>query len=946
MVTRLRYPKGYQFFDKNGDPLALGHLYYYQAGTTTLQDTYSDDEGTIPNTNPLVLDGSGRLTTDVYLGSTADYKEVLTSSAATVSPWPADNIPHASAADTGGGTDLGVSYAASAVTLTSSSGSGVTVEAATGTTAGVLDSTRAAKIDSLGGLASLSSVNDSNWSGAALSVANGGTGETNANAAFNALSPMTATGDLITGGASGAAQRLGIGSTGQVLTVVGGAPAWSSTNQNAATYDVLSRYKVACWGDSTTAGAYAPATAYPKLLSQILQRPVISKGVGAQTSTQIAARMGAVAALATVSGGAIPASGGVIVTFPTGYEPVTAQGPTDLTGTIAGVSGSLTYSSGTITFTRTTAGSAVAVSSPTAFIPNVGDNLSSVVVIWAGRGNASAVDQVKADITAMVNSLGGNPNFIVLTVLNGEYGATEYSGGTLYANIIAINNWIVATYPNNSIDIRSYLVSQYNASVPQDVIDFGHDLVPSSLRYDSLHLNAAGNLLVAQKVSAFIKANFPANAANKDLTVSNLSILDAAIGTSYDGTSLFVPNLSLANGSTTQTNGSGANQTVTLTNPIWSFDPAKLGSAHSTFNFVSTYAPNLNSVTTAGAYGDTTFHLGYNIGPNNSRLNTSEPALGLSWEASYIQSGTGYTGDPVMEFHLQYFSMETGASRRPISIMMPRSDTYNAATPWIQLQTNKLVFTDWSWASRIKYNFDNATSTSVEHYKPTQYYFSTNDSVTAYQKNQANSAYLPLPYIDANNATRIPTTIFATPTALLGAFGSAFSLLMPTMGADNKGIYSYWTNDVTGAVYGSWTQGKASTYAWNLLYNTRTAGGSSAAWLRAAAGNAFSRYGNDALTTDWAVGLDAAASGAFKISKSTNVGTNDYLTVDTTGNVIIGNAALATSATNGFLHLPSSAGAPTGTPTAATGRVPVEIDTANGRLYAYYGGAWHYVSLN
>lgn len=39
--------------------------------------------------------------------------------------------------------------------------------------------------------------------------------------------PMTAAGDLIIGGTSGAATRLGIGSTGFVLTVVGGVPVWA-----------------------------------------------------------------------------------------------------------------------------------------------------------------------------------------------------------------------------------------------------------------------------------------------------------------------------------------------------------------------------------------------------------------------------------------------------------------------------------------------------------------------------------------------------------------------------------------------------------------------------------------------------------------------------------------------------------------------------------------------
>lgn len=40
--------------------------------------------------------------------------------------------------------------------------------------------------------------------------------------------PMTTAGDIITGGASGVPQRLGIGTNGQTLTVVSGAPAWAS----------------------------------------------------------------------------------------------------------------------------------------------------------------------------------------------------------------------------------------------------------------------------------------------------------------------------------------------------------------------------------------------------------------------------------------------------------------------------------------------------------------------------------------------------------------------------------------------------------------------------------------------------------------------------------------------------------------------------------------------
>jgi hypothetical protein len=40
--------------------------------------------------------------------------------------------------------------------------------------------------------------------------------------------PMTTEGDIIVGGASGSALRLGIGSSGQVLTVSGGVPVWAN----------------------------------------------------------------------------------------------------------------------------------------------------------------------------------------------------------------------------------------------------------------------------------------------------------------------------------------------------------------------------------------------------------------------------------------------------------------------------------------------------------------------------------------------------------------------------------------------------------------------------------------------------------------------------------------------------------------------------------------------
>ena len=49
-----------QYFDDAGDPLSSGKIYFYETGTTTLKDTFSDINQTIANTNPVILSAAGR----------------------------------------------------------------------------------------------------------------------------------------------------------------------------------------------------------------------------------------------------------------------------------------------------------------------------------------------------------------------------------------------------------------------------------------------------------------------------------------------------------------------------------------------------------------------------------------------------------------------------------------------------------------------------------------------------------------------------------------------------------------------------------------------------------------------------------------------------------------------------------------------------------------------
>jgi hypothetical protein len=61
-----------------------------------------------------------------------------------------------------------------------------------------------------------------------VAILNGGTGQTTASAAFNALSPITTTGDLILGNGTNSATRLGIGTNGYVLTSNGTTASWAA----------------------------------------------------------------------------------------------------------------------------------------------------------------------------------------------------------------------------------------------------------------------------------------------------------------------------------------------------------------------------------------------------------------------------------------------------------------------------------------------------------------------------------------------------------------------------------------------------------------------------------------------------------------------------------------------------------------------------------------------
>jgi len=95
------------------------------------------------------------------------------------------------------------------------------------------------------------------YSGTALPVANGGTGQTTASAAFNALSPVTSAGDLIIGNGTNSATRLAIGANGYVLTSNGTTATWVAAGSGSGTVTSITAGTGLTGGTITTSGTIA-----------------------------------------------------------------------------------------------------------------------------------------------------------------------------------------------------------------------------------------------------------------------------------------------------------------------------------------------------------------------------------------------------------------------------------------------------------------------------------------------------------------------------------------------------------------------------------------------------------------------------------------------------------------------------------------------------------------
>jgi lysophospholipase L1-like esterase len=268
------------------------------------------------------------------------------------------------------------------------------------------------------------------------------------------------------------------------------------------------------WGDSLTQGSGSTdGLTFPNQLATMLGRTVHNKGRGGQNTAQIAARMGSEAALVTVSGDEIPASGPVSVTAVSVQLMSYAGGAWDLDGWLAGVYGTL-HEDGTAIddFTRLVDGSVVPCPPNTPFIPDNTLYAGTVPILWPGRNDYSGLTDSTAlalvntsifsrvEVMVSVHSILDERCLILGVTGRGDasgYGTIEYEGTNNYNAKRDLAAMYAKRFPRQFIDIDMILRANGNGGT-DDNTDIANGIPPRSLMAaDLVHFNNDGYAVIA-----------------------------------------------------------------------------------------------------------------------------------------------------------------------------------------------------------------------------------------------------------------------------------------------------------------------------------------------------------------------------------------------------------------------------------------------------------------
>lgn len=273
--------------------------------------------------------------------------------------------------------------------------------------------------------------------------------------------------------------------------------------------------EVIAWGDSLTygAGSGEPSkNSYTAVLSQMIGMDIVNYGVGGENIETILGRQGGLPMMVQPG-----------FTIPTNLNPVeislksitggevkpllqSAQAEKGINPCrIDGVSGTLSYNEEKYYFTRAEIGDSVTIDRPVMLFTKAMTERKNnqILLIWIGQNNAFEIDKTDTStfgrklisaIHACIKYANTDKYLILSSPIDGNIG--QYDG---------IFEQIATEFGGNFVNVFEYLL-EYGlldtniVATETDIENLSFGRIPQSLRFDGVHLNAAGYRSVAKCV--------------------------------------------------------------------------------------------------------------------------------------------------------------------------------------------------------------------------------------------------------------------------------------------------------------------------------------------------------------------------------------------------------------------------------------------------------------
>lgn len=271
-------------------------------------------------------------------------------------------------------------------------------------------------------------------------------------------------------------------------------------------YPVMS--KISGWGSSSL--DYLGFKLQAMLKGVAPQASYFNGAKAGETSRDTSGRLGSVPMLISVPSGSLPAEAGqVVVTCSNVARSMTLR---PFTGTLAGVYGTMSSDGKNFYFNRKEAGSAVAVSPGTPFLPDLGPTYrDGVALFWMGKNDISGTDTV-AEIAKRTDvSFDYFTPYVKRILVFGHFANPSWKGGPLVDRVLQVNALHAARYSSYYVDTLGYLESSQvwaDTGITPTADDLsaqqGHCLAPS-LTDDGVHFNEKLNVAFTEFVKQKIK---------------------------------------------------------------------------------------------------------------------------------------------------------------------------------------------------------------------------------------------------------------------------------------------------------------------------------------------------------------------------------------------------------------------------------------------------------